>query len=120
MPRRWPTVTSSTASTVPTGSPRAVDHLGGMELHPVGRGTPPVPAALPMKHTSWLSGLAAVRRPSRGGVRPHLGLGHLPHREQHPGQLGLSQHGEHVGLVLGGVGAPAQPQRTRPSPVTRA
>ena len=44
------------------------------------------------------------------GLRPHLGLGHLPHREEGAGQLVLTEHGQHVGLVLQRVRAPAQPE----------
>ena len=61
-----------------------------------------------MKHTSWLSGLSAVRRPEPGGLGPHLGLGQLAHGEAHPRQLGLAEHVQHVGLVLGRVGTAAQ------------
>ena len=63
-----------------------------------------------MKHTSWLSGFAAVRKPEAARVVADLVLGHLADREQHAGQLVLAEHGQHVGLVLGGVGAASQSQ----------
>ena len=62
-PRRWPMVTSSTASTSPTWAPvRSTTRPGrsGMRSPKNARR----PSAFVMKHTSWLSGLAAVRRPS--------------------------------------------------------
>ena len=51
-----------------------------------------------MKHTSMLSGFAAVRRPSRAGA--HVGLRHLTDGQQSARQLPLAQHVEHVRLVL--------------------
>ena len=53
-----------------------------------GRGTRWRPPVDVMKHTSWLSGLAAVRRPSAGGDAPHLGLvANVADREQRAGEL---------------------------------
>ncbi len=40
-----------------------------------------------------------------------LVLAQLTHREQHPGQLPLPEHVEHVGLVLRAVGGSQQPSR---------
>ena len=58
-----------------------------------------------MKHTSWLSGLSAVDSPRSGGGGPHVGLREIADREADAGQHVLVEHVEHVGLVLGGVGA---------------
>ena len=110
MPRRCPIVTSSTASTVPTVSPIPLTRVAGWKSSLPAR-KPCRPSTLPMKQTSWLSGLAAVRSPKPARVRPHVGLGHLPHREEHPAELGLAQHGQHVRLVLVEVGPPAQAER---------
>ena len=59
-----------------------------------------------MKQTSWLSGLAAVRNPSSSATRRTISFGHLPDRQPQPGQLGLAQHVQDVGLVFGRVAAP--------------
>ena len=64
-----------------------------------------------MKHTSWLSGLSAVRSPSRAAWARTSLLVISPTGNTHAGQLVLSQHGQHVGLVLVRVGAPAEPER---------
>ena len=61
---------------------------------------PPRPSSDRMKQTSWLSGLAAVLQPQLRGGLAHLGLGQVADGEQGAGQLLLSQHGEHIGLVL--------------------
>ena len=108
MPRRWPTVTSSTAVTAPRSAP-----VSWSTRRPGWRSTrsprkPARPSSERMKQTSWLSGLAAVRSPERAASWPHLVLGQLPHREEGPGQLVLAQHGQHIGLVLGRVGSPEQ------------
>ena len=62
-PRRCPIVMSSTASTAPTSCPSVSTTRPGCSdmRSPRNSRRPP---ALVMKHTSWLSGLAAVRRPS--------------------------------------------------------
>ena len=107
MPRRWPTVTSSTASTEPAGRPVAVDHLGGVQLHPPGQEALTALGAADEAHVLAV-GLARRAQAEAAGVGPHLVLGHVPHREQHPGQRVLPEHGQHVGLVLGRVGAPTE------------
>jgi len=48
------------------------------------------------------------RQPGLGGQCTHLRLGQLAQREAHPGQRGLRERGEHVGLVLRRVGGGAQ------------
>jgi len=48
-------------------------------------------------------GLAGRAQSQSFGVRAHVGLVHLPHREHGAGQLPLIQHVHHVTLVLGGV-----------------
>ena len=58
-----------------------------------------------MKHTSWLSGLAAVRSPSAPATARTSSLVVVADREQDPGQAGLVEHVQHVALVLGPVGA---------------
>ena len=110
MPRRWPTVTSSTASTGPRSSP-----VSWSTSRPGWSGSrsprkPPRPSSERMKQTSWLSGLAAVRRPSRAASSRTSRLGQLADREERAGQLVLAEHGQHVGLVLRRVRAPAQPE----------
>ena len=70
------------------------------------RGTSSRPPVDVMKHTSWLSGLAAVRRPSSAASAPHL----RPCRWRRPGTAcgpasRLVEHVHDVALVLGRVGA---------------
>ena len=73
-----------------------------------------------MKQTSWLSGLAAVRRPKRTACARTSALVISPTGNEHPAQLGLAQHGQHVGLVLVGVGPAAQARARARAAVTRA
>ncbi len=54
-----------------------------------------------------------------GGVDADVVLGHVADGEDDSGQRVLSEHREHVGLVLRGVGTPAQTPGRAP-PVTRA
>ena len=72
-PLRWPTVTSSMAGTSPTGLPAVSTTRAGCNERRWRRKSwrPPVDV---MKHTSWLSGLAAVRSPSSAAMRPQVGL----------------------------------------------
>ena len=109
MPRRWPTVTSSTASTVPAGSPSAVDDLGR-------RATSSRPdrkpcAALGAADEAHVLAVG-LARPCAGRAGPAWArtssLVMSPTGNSDPGQRGLAQHGQHVGLVLGGIGAAAQ------------
>ena len=59
-----------------------------------------------MKHTSWLSGLAAVRSPRRRAWARTSSLVMSPTGKTTRASASWSEHGQHVGLVLGGVGAP--------------
>ena len=52
--------------------------------------------------------LARHRQPGLRGDRPHLGLGQLAEREPQPGQRRRRERGQHVGLILGGIGRDAQ------------
>ena len=53
-----------------------------------------------MKHTSWLSGLSAVRRSMRRGQGADLRLLQVADREHRARQLGLAEHVHDVALVL--------------------
>ncbi len=113
MPRRCPTVTSSTASTLPGRVALCVDDLTRVHRHPL------LEEALPALHAADEAHILAVglhRRtePEPARVRAHLGLGHLPHREQDARELVLAQHRQDIGLVLGGIGAPSQLGAVRP------
>ena len=73
-PRRWPMVTSSTAATWPTlAARRRPRSAPGAARRPAARNAAR-PSLRVMKHTSWLSGLAAgaqsQRRPRAGAPRP--------------------------------------------------
>ena len=92
-----------------------VDQPAGVERQTVAR-KPSRPSSERMKQTSWLSGFSAVRRPSASASARTSALVIPPTGNRHSGQLILSQHGQHVGLVLHGVGAPAQPVRAVGSP----
>ena len=102
-PRRCPIVNASMPSCAPTTAAVLVD-----DRCPTARGMrAPRNASRPprvMKHTSMLSRLSAVRRPSARRVLAHLGLGQLADREQRARELVGAEHVEHVRLVLGGVG----------------
>ena len=104
-PLRWPTVTSSTPATSPTAWP-AVSTTSPACRRCGGAGTRPRPPVDVMKHTSWLSGLAAVRRPSVGGERA---APRPCRRSRRPGTAcgpgRLAEHVHDVALVLGPVGA---------------
>ena len=106
-PFRWPTVTSSTASVVPTVRPPASTRRPSCSAIRSPR-KPRRPTVELTKQTSWLSALAAVRRPSALARRADLGLRHLPDREPAPPELGLVEHVQHVRLVLGGVDGASQ------------
>ena len=102
MPRRWPSVTISIAGTSPSTVPAestTVPLRNGMRA-PRNVSRPPVWV---MKHTSWLSGFAAVRRPSAVARSRTCGLGEVPDREHRPSQFALRQHVHDVALVLGRV-----------------
>ena len=74
-----------------------------------------------MKHTSWLSGLAAVRSPSSAATLADLLLGELADGKPDAGQLVLAQHVQHVGLVLVAGSLPrAQGPSATGSATTRA
>ena len=73
-PLRWPTVTSSTAGTAPTAAPAVSTTTCRVQRQAPARGTRRRPPVDVMKHTSWLSGLAAVRSPSAAASRRTLGL----------------------------------------------
>jgi hypothetical protein len=62
-PWRWPIVTSSTASTLPTARPWPSTTVPGWVASRGWRNDRRPPVAV-MKQTSWLSGLSAVARPS--------------------------------------------------------
>ena len=65
-----------------------------------------------MKHTSMLSGFVAVRSPSRAAWPSHVGLRQRADGEQRRGELVGLEDGQHVRLVLGGVGPPTELGRT--------
>ncbi len=56
-----------------------------------------------MKHTSWLSGFSAVRRPSATCSIANLCLGEVPDRKHGSPQFALREHVHHVALILGGI-----------------
>ena len=66
-----------------------------------------------MKHTSWLSGLAAVRRPSAAASRRTSALSMSPTGNSVRAERGLVEHVHHVALVLGAVGAALERERHR-------
>ena len=57
-----------------------------------------------MKHTSWLSGLDAVRRSALGREPAHVRLVDVADREQRPRQGLLVEHVDDVALILRRVG----------------
>ena len=83
------------APSVSTTRPRGWDPLGQERVAPATRDEADVHALR----------LGRGPQPERGGVRAHLGLRELAHRQQRPGQLALPEHVEDVRLVLGVVGA---------------
>ena len=103
-PLRWPTVTSSTASTAPTLGRRRRPPGPGVSATRGPRKAARPPAVV-MKHTSWLSGLAAVRRPSAAARRRTSALVMSPTGNSVRASWSLAEHVEHVALVLGPVGA---------------
>ena len=69
---------------------------------------PARPAVEVTKHTSWLSGLSAVRRPSAAASARTASLVMRADRQQRAGQLALAEDVEDVALVLGPIRAPGQ------------
>ena len=97
-----------------------VDDRAGARRHPLRRGTTRRPPRV-MKHTSMLSGFAAVRSPRRAACARTSALVRSPTGKQRTGELALPEHVEDVRLVLGRVGPASQLERARRSPrVTRA
>ena len=119
-PRRWPIVTSSTASTVTRPRDPSVSTHRRRAAAGCGRpGTPARPPVDVMKHTSWLSGLAAVRSPSAAArartsalVSPPTGKRTRPAR---PGRAcGARSSGPWPGRHRGATRrAPCAPSTTR-------
>ena len=85
----------------------AVHHLGGVQLHPPGQ-EPLTALGAPDEAHVLAVRLARGAQPETAGVGPHLVLGHVAHGEDDAGQRVLAEHGQHVGLVLEGVGATAE------------
>src|SRR5579884_1356495 len=84
-----------------------VDQAAGLQRGPgADEAGPPVGAA---DEADVLAvGLHRGGQAELGGPPADLSLGHLPHRQQDVGQLGLAEHGQDVGLVLVGVATPQQ------------
>ena len=59
-----------------------------------------------VKQASWLSGLSATASPRRLGAG--LRLGRVAEREHGGAELPGGEHGQHVGLVLAGIGGQVQ------------
>ena len=87
--------------------PLAVHHLGRVQLDPPGQEPLATLGAADEAHVLAV-GLARRAQPEPVGVGPHLVLGHVAHGEDDAGQRVLAEHRQHVGLVLEGVGAPAE------------
>ena len=68
----------------------------------------PRPPREVMKHTSWLSAFAAVRRPRARRALAHLCLRHRAHGQEGARQLRRVEHVQHVALVLGPVSPAGQ------------
>ena len=110
MPRRCPTVTSSTASTVPAGLPApSTTWAACSSIRPDRK--PLASLGAPDEAHVLAVGLLGRAQPEAPGVGSYVVLAHVTHREQDARQGGLIEDGEHVGLVLGGIGAPPQASR---------
>ena len=112
IPRRWPTVTSSTAATSPRSAPESWStRRPGVQRHPVAQ--EPRPPGVGADEADVLAvGLGRGAQSEVGGQGTDRRLRHLPHGEHGPGELVLAEHGQHVGLVLGRVRPPQQPPGT--------
>ena len=88
MPRRWPTVTSSTAvDLAEVGAGVVVDQAPGVQRHPVAE--EPGPARVGADEADVLAvGLGRGAQPEPGGLGPDLVLGQVPHREDGTGRAG--------------------------------
>ena len=89
IPRRWPTVTSSTAVDRRRGRAPVAWSTSrpGVQRDPVRQ--EPVPALVGADEADVLAvGLGRRAQAQAGGLGPHLGLGQLPHREQATGPAG--------------------------------
>ena len=83
-----------------------------MQLDALGQETPARCLARASGHEADLLAVRLGRRrqPERAGAGADLGFGELSDREQDVGELAHGEHGEHIGLVLGGVSAAQQPR----------
>ena len=99
-PRRWPTVTSSTAATSPTWRPVSSTTRPRGQLDSVLQETRTTRRGLDEADVLAV-GLGRGPQAEVGGPLPHLGLGQIAHRQQDPGEGGLVEHVQDVGLVLG-------------------
>jgi hypothetical protein len=103
MPRRWPTVDRAQ---VLTG--RLVDQSTPVQRDACAE--EPLASFVGSDEADVLAvGLVGGTQTEPSSLVAHLHLGHVTHREQSASQLGLAQHGQHVGLVLQRIGAAAQP-----------
>ena len=100
-----PDVTISTASTSPDRRAGGVDDARRVERDPVAEELARGRRSDVMKHTSWLSGLAAVRSPSSAASRRTSALSMSPTGNSVRASAGLVEHVHDVALVLGPVGA---------------
>ncbi len=115
MPRRCPGVKRCTPAWRPNRRPSAATMSPGRPAPPCrsrnARWSPP-----PTKHTSWLSGRRAASSPASPGLRAGLGLRLLAQRKPAPRQDRGGHRRQHVGLILGRIGAP----RDQADPVAAA